>query len=224
MSDHKADQETQVRKSDVYDDTQAPGSSLETASTNLRADLNALRSILRRIIHGVGEGHWYDDPASIFGGDASLKALFFGGGGGLGRDAYKYIAPGQTWEIPDNTQALLDGQVVNDGHVILDGFLRILARQRPPRIMPIVGEDADVPNNCIQPIKPNGTPFTLRLRRRGAPGDPVVIVSESDSLTPAAVTVDGQGPRIAGQFTRLIDTPREVLILIRKRGHDWEAY
>jgi len=41
------DQETQIRNSDVYDDTLPPGSGLETpitANQNILWDLNALRS------------------------------------------------------------------------------------------------------------------------------------------------------------------------------------
>lgn len=220
----RQDQETQVGQSDVYQDDLAPGSALETSTASLRDDLNALRSIVRRIVHGVGAGNWFDDPASIFGGDASLKALFFGGGGGLGRDGYKYIAPGQVWEIPDNTQAVLEGLVVNDGTVILDGFMHILAEPKPPRLLPLVGEDADIPNNCIVPVDPTHGPFTLRLRPRGVPGEPVIIVSQSDDPIPPAITVNAQGPKIGGQYTRDIDTPREVLILIRRLGHGWEAY
>lgn len=51
------DQETQVRNSDVYDDTLAPGAGLETpiaADQNILFDLNALRSQLRRIIDPQG--------------------------------------------------------------------------------------------------------------------------------------------------------------------------
>lgn len=69
------DQEFQIAPSDVYEDTRAPGASLETGSLSARDDLNALRSQLKRIIHGLDVGNWYDDPAAIFGANASLKAL-----------------------------------------------------------------------------------------------------------------------------------------------------
>jgi len=64
------DQETQVRHSDVYDDTLAAGSGLESpaaANQNILFDLNALRSQLRRIIdpQGLsGTADWFVDLAS----------------------------------------------------------------------------------------------------------------------------------------------------------------
>jgi hypothetical protein len=77
------DQETQVGKSDQYNDTLTPGAPLQSNATDLRFDLNAIRTQLRRIIHGLGPGgSWHDDPGNVFGADSSLKALFFGAGGG----------------------------------------------------------------------------------------------------------------------------------------------
>lgn len=77
MAKQQFDQETQVGRSDSYVDSLPSGSTLQTDAENLRDDLNALRSQVRRIIHGLSlVGKWYDDPATAFGGDASLKALF----------------------------------------------------------------------------------------------------------------------------------------------------
>jgi hypothetical protein len=77
VAKQRFDQETQVDRSDSYEDDLASGSTLETSAENLRDDLNALRSQVRRIIHGLSvAGKWYDDPATVFGADASLKALF----------------------------------------------------------------------------------------------------------------------------------------------------
>jgi len=76
VAKQRFDQETQVGPSDSYVDDLSSGSTLQTDAENLRDDLNALRSQVRRIIHGLSlTGKWYDDPASVFGGDASLKAL-----------------------------------------------------------------------------------------------------------------------------------------------------
>jgi len=64
------DQETQVRNSDVYDDTIAAGSGLESpvsADQNLRFDLNGQRSQIRRIIdpQGLsGTADWFVDIAA----------------------------------------------------------------------------------------------------------------------------------------------------------------
>lgn len=136
---------------------------------------------------------------------------------------YRRVVSGQTWHVLENTQSLLDNRVVNDGRIVLDGYMRILGRERPPKMQRVVSADADVPNNCVQPVDPTGGPFTLRLRPRGRPNDPVVIVSRSDDPTPPDVTVDGQGPLIGGQPTRTINTPREVLVLVRGRGNSWEV-
>jgi hypothetical protein len=86
------DQETQVGPSDSYVDNLPSGSTLQTDAENLRDDLNALRSQVRRIIHGLAlTGKWFDDPATVFGGDASLKALF----GSLGNAATVRSETGQ---------------------------------------------------------------------------------------------------------------------------------
>lgn len=64
------DQETQVRNSDVYDDALAAGAGLESpgaGNQNLRFDLNALRSQLRRIIDPqglAGTADWFVDLAT----------------------------------------------------------------------------------------------------------------------------------------------------------------
>ena len=75
MAKQQFDQETQVGPSDSYVDTLPSGSTLQTDAENLLNDLNAVRSQLKRIIHGSGSGKWFDDPETIFGSDASLKAL-----------------------------------------------------------------------------------------------------------------------------------------------------
>lgn len=49
-------QDTQIRNSDVYDDTLAAGVALETGQTEIEGDLNALRSQVKRIL---GEADWY---------------------------------------------------------------------------------------------------------------------------------------------------------------------
>lgn len=83
MAKQMIDQETQVGASDLYSDTQTPGAALQNDAVNLRDDLNAKRTQLKRIIHGPNPGHWYDDPVSIYGIDISLQALFYAGAGGF---------------------------------------------------------------------------------------------------------------------------------------------
>jgi hypothetical protein len=53
----------EVRRSDVYDDTLPSGSGLEVNPVDLENDLNGIRSQLKRLIHGINPGNWYDAPA-----------------------------------------------------------------------------------------------------------------------------------------------------------------
>jgi hypothetical protein len=54
-------QDTQIRNSDLYDDTVAAGSTLETAPANVEDDLNSLRSQMKRALWADVAGNWYDD-------------------------------------------------------------------------------------------------------------------------------------------------------------------
>lgn len=59
----RLEQPTQVKSTQVYDDTLAQGPGLQPAPgvSNLQADLNSIRAQLRRIIDAVGAGKkWYD--------------------------------------------------------------------------------------------------------------------------------------------------------------------
>lgn len=99
MAKQLADQETQIGPSDVYDDTLPPGSTLETNALNLRDDENAQRSIVKRIIHGLDPGNWFDDPVTIFGVDVSLKALFYSG---VGFDVDDILTTNDSEVVVDN--------------------------------------------------------------------------------------------------------------------------
>lgn len=50
----------QSLKSDVYDDAVSPGVAMESASTDIETDLNALRSQVKRY---AGETKWYTDKS-----------------------------------------------------------------------------------------------------------------------------------------------------------------
>lgn len=71
-------QETQIRNSEVYDDTLSAGATLEKAegSDYLQTDLNALRSQIKRIIKGAGSGNWYSALKDNFGLDAIHDKIF----------------------------------------------------------------------------------------------------------------------------------------------------
>lgn len=62
-------QDTQIRRSDVYDDTIAPSlANYETNPTNIETDLNTVRSQLQNFLNrngaGFPVGNWYDDVSA----------------------------------------------------------------------------------------------------------------------------------------------------------------
>lgn len=62
----KADQENQVWFSDVYNDGLAAGqATLETASTDLMYDMNALRTQVHRLWDATMGSNWYDDAPTV---------------------------------------------------------------------------------------------------------------------------------------------------------------
>lgn len=54
-------QDTQIRNSDLYDDTVAAGATLESGAANIEDDLNALRSQIKRALWADVAGNWHDD-------------------------------------------------------------------------------------------------------------------------------------------------------------------
>lgn len=57
-------QETDIRQSDLYDDTLVSGVALESSAANLESDLNSIRSQLKRILNDSA-GNWYDDIPTV---------------------------------------------------------------------------------------------------------------------------------------------------------------
>jgi hypothetical protein len=70
-------QDTQIKNSDLYDDTVAAGSTLETAGTQIEFDLNGLRSQMKRAIWDDGAGNWYDDIPTINAKKRGIRDLNF---------------------------------------------------------------------------------------------------------------------------------------------------
>lgn len=68
-------QDTQVRNSDAYDDTLAAGVTLESGSTEIERDLNALRSQTKRAIYADSAGDWYADIPTVNGKKRAISAL-----------------------------------------------------------------------------------------------------------------------------------------------------
>jgi len=70
-------QDTQVRNSDLYDDTMAAGVTLETGQTQIEGDLNALRSQVKRLIWEDAVGNWWDDVPTINAKKRGIRDLNF---------------------------------------------------------------------------------------------------------------------------------------------------
>ena len=75
MSLNNKPRQFQVRKSDTYDDTLAPGSTLETTPIDIEGDINALRSQVNRILDATGIGNWYDDIPLVDSAQKGLKQI-----------------------------------------------------------------------------------------------------------------------------------------------------
>jgi hypothetical protein len=97
-------QATQIRKSDVYDDTVTPSlANYETNATDIEYDLNALRSLAQNLLNRNGpsfpSGNWYDDltqpttleNGTIRGVDATNAALHLVEKKRVLRDVWKLI-------------------------------------------------------------------------------------------------------------------------------------
>lgn len=66
-------QDTQIRNSDLYDDTLAVGATLESGQTTIEGDLNALRSQSKRALWADSVGNWFDDINTPSALDAGTK-------------------------------------------------------------------------------------------------------------------------------------------------------
>jgi len=138
---------------------------------------------------------------------------------GTGVGGFKTVPFGGSVELPANSLTLLEGRTVVDGYLKLNGHLRVVGRRHHPKVLPIVSEDTEIPNNCIVPVDADAGPFTLTLRNRGPVNDIIEFVSLSDAVTPPVITIDGNGPLMSGLPTRQLTTPRESLRLRRRKGH-----
>jgi len=65
------------------------------ASTEMQQFWNGVLSQIKRMIFGDAAGDWFADPATVFGGDASLRALFLSTGGGGGTSTIVQSDSGQ---------------------------------------------------------------------------------------------------------------------------------
>jgi len=109
----------QIAKPDNLDDslTGAEVSGIEASSTDLSDFFTGILSQLKRIIYGDAAGNWHDDPVTVFGGDASLKSLFYSGGG-AGGSGWVYITDADV-----QVSGTISNKVYQDtGNTVLQSF------------------------------------------------------------------------------------------------------
>lgn len=68
-------QETQIRNSELYDDTLAAGATLESSPVSIEDDLNGLRAQMKRAIYADAAGDWYADIPTVNGKKRAISAL-----------------------------------------------------------------------------------------------------------------------------------------------------
>lgn len=68
----------QLRKLDDFDDSLSASAvaGIESSAVDMADFWTGILSQVKRVLHGDDSGNWHDDPASQFGGNATLKALF----------------------------------------------------------------------------------------------------------------------------------------------------
>ena len=71
-------QDTQIRQSDLYDDTLAVGSTLESGAASIEGDLNSIRSQAKRFLHADVAGDWFADINTPSALDAGTKRGILG--------------------------------------------------------------------------------------------------------------------------------------------------
>lgn len=143
------------------------------------------------------------------------------GTGLAGFGAFKKVDAGDTITVPSNIQVNFDGKVQMNGRVILNGHMRMIGRRRHSQQLPLISGAQVVPNNSYAEVDPTGGPYQLDLEPKGTPGEGVLLVSNSDVVAPPVITVNGMGPKIGGQISRQLTSPREYLRLRRNRGNSW---
>jgi len=145
-----------------------------------------------------------------------------GGGGGGGAGGLTNIPSGISQQIPAGSQSVVDyGELFVEGELDLLGSLSFTQKPKLQTILPTAHAGVvSVPGHAIVPVNPL-SPVTLRMARRGTPGDLVTVFSLSDAFGPPAITLDGFGPLIDGQPTAQLTTPRERIRLRRQAGQQW---
>lgn len=171
----------QIAKPDSFDDQKSAAqiANSENNSVDLAEFAEALLSQFKRIIHGNQSGNWFDDPTSVFGGDASLFSLFQSASPEIQVDlqdnnieiivvgdktVFRKIIWNYSFELPIGDKALTGCFVFNHNgtNVDLDNHYSYI----PPEITGVTFNASIVGNDIRLTVTTNGVGEHPKLRYR----------------------------------------------------------
>lgn len=196
----------QSAKPKALDDQQSAAqvAATEAAAANLKEFFDGMMSQMKRIIHGDDSGEWHDDISSVFGSDASLKALLAGSGS---------VVPDK---LRSNTGEFVvpSGAAVRDLVFISGSLAATLADNSSIATGPVVALILD---------KPTATTATLAFAGKIGgfsgltPGDELFVGSAGGIVTPGSLpNSEGnymQRIGVALNATSILLSPGEPIIL-----------
>jgi hypothetical protein len=158
------------------------------------------------------------DPITLNGTALDFESISGAGGGG----SFTRIPIDTTKTIDVDAQVLYVGELKIEGTLKLDGSIVCLSTPNDPVVVPLVsaGPYAALNNSRIS-VDPTFAPFTILLPPAGTPGQEVEVHNDTSSVN--AVTIDGQGNTIDGQYTKTINTAYETMRLRRKSNQQWQV-
>jgi hypothetical protein len=173
----------QIKKPTSFDDTKTASeiTNSEANSQNYAQFFEAMLSQLKRVVHGNQVGNWFDDPASIFGGDASLLSLYQSAGSDIETQVdlqdnnvenivvgditlYRKIIWNYSFELPIGDRAIVGNFVfTHDGtNVDLENDYSYVS----PEITGVVFSASIVGNNMQLTVTTSGVGENPKLRYR----------------------------------------------------------
>jgi hypothetical protein len=132
--------------------------------------------------------------------------------------------------IPTGTRKTIktDQQVVHVGPLTINGtlvvngsFVTLPEPEYTQNVPTVFSGPYSAPNNSNVPVDPTAGALTVLLPPTGTPGHEIVIKNVSSSVN--AVTIDGQGAKIDGAYTKTINTAFELIRVRRKPNQQWDV-
>lgn len=229
-------QDTQIRNSDVYDDTIAPTvAAYETNPTHIETDLNNLRSQIQNFLNrdgaGFPAGNWYDDltaPSTLEAGtqrgiDSLNDALHLVEKKRVlrcywGLNSISIASAGDTFdilgtgELPGNTTAAV-GAVTTLGTVVADGSGSFGTHQ----LAEVAGTTAISPKNLVHIVDASTRDPILDA------GDQIYGLLQSETAADGHTITDATTTRVQISFVKLNGTGDD-LIAITSGAMDGVSY